>query len=336
MTDSCIRDVETLEAVVGKVPGPLDLKVMDHLDDSAQRWLGLSPLLFVSFGSGARIGITLGSGAPGFVSATDPKRLRIPVASLDDAVLAQPGDGCGTLMLLPGVPETLRVNGRVAAIDNGVIELAVDECYLHCAKALIRSEFWAAAPRAGVPHETAAFLAETRFMALATLDADGRADVSPKGDPAGALLQQHEGAVWYPDRPGNRRVDSFRNLLTQPRLAALALIPGTHRVAVLGGHATITTGETMRQAFSVRERVPKIVTRVDTPTLVLRDSAALARLAPWPLTTPPADIDAAAMFVAHVRQSTARGVQASLARAALKVPGVMQKGLDHDYRNNLY
>lgn len=336
MTDDTIRDVETLEAIVGKVPGPLDMKVMDHLDDSALRWLTLSPLLFVSFGSGSRIGITIGSDAPGFVAARDPKRLGIPAAALDDPGLARPGDGVGTLMLLPGVPETLRINGRVAAIDDGMIELAVDECYLHCAKALIRSEFWTAVRRADASATAADFLAQARFMALATADANGRADVSPKGDPAGAMLGLHDGAVWYADRPGNRRVDSFRNILTQPRIAALALIPGSSRVAVLGGAATITTLDPMRKAFSVRDRVPKIVTRVDAPALELRDSAALARLAPWPLTAVPADIDAAAMFAAHVQQSTAKGVQAKLARAALKVPGLMKKGLDHDYKHNLY
>jgi predicted pyridoxine 5'-phosphate oxidase superfamily flavin-nucleotide-binding protein len=336
MRKDTIDDVATLEAVVGKVPGPLDMKVMDHLDNSALHWLTLSPLLFVAFGSGTRIGITLGSGAPGFITAHNPKRLSIPAAALDDPPLPQTGDGFGTLMLLPGVPETLRVNGRVSAIDKNTIELAVDECYLHCAKALIRSEFWAATPRADAPDTRDAFLADTRFMALATIDADGRADVSPKGDPAGALLREHDGALWYADRPGNRRVDSFRNLLTQPRLAALALIPGTTRVALLGGRATITTDEATRASFAVRERVPKIVTRVDQPVLALRDSAALTRLAPWPLRSTPADIDAAAMFVAHVKQSTATGVQARIARAALKVPGLMKKGLDHDYKKNLY
>ena len=336
MTDATIRDVATLEAIVGKVPGPLDMKVMDHLDDSALRWLTLSPLLFVAFGSGARIGITPGGGAPGFVEADGPRRLRLPVEALDEPTLAQPGDGFGTLMLLPGVAETLRVNGRVAAIDRNHIELAVDECYLHCAKALIRSDFWAATPRSDVPDASEAFLGGTRFMALATIDANGRADVSPKGDPAGTMLRRHDGAVWYADRPGNRRVDSFRNLLTQPRLAAIALIPGSSRIVVLGGSATITTDETMRNAFSVRERVPRIVTRVDAATLTMRDSAALARLAPWPLTATPTDVDAAAMFAAHVQQSTATGMQAKLARAALKIPGLMRKGLDHDYKNNLY
>lgn len=331
-----IEDVATLEACVGKVPGSLDMKVMDHLDASALRWLEVSPLAFFAFGGDGAVGITPVGGAPGFAQAPDPQRLRLPIALLDQPQLAKAGAGFGSLFLAPGIGETLRINGRVASVDGEVIEITVDECYLHCAKALMRSHFWEASPRDDAPDLAPDFLAASSFMALATIDRDGRADVSPKGDPAGAMLQLHDGDLWYADRPGNRRVDSFRNLLTQPQLAAAVLIPGSARIALLSGSAQITTIPSMREAFAVGERVPKIVTRVRQPGIELRDSAALARVRPWPVQPAAADIDPAAMFVAHVRESKAKGLQAKLARAALKVPGLMEKGLQHDYKNNLY
>ncbi len=331
-----IEDVDTLVATVGKVPGSLDMKVMDHLDASSLRWLQVSPLLFASFGGGGEIDITVGGGEAGFVQALNPKRLRLARISLDDPQFAEVGRGFGSLFLTPGIDETLRINGRVAAVDDAAIEIEIDECYLHCAKALMRSKFWAAQPHADAPADVTAFVAESRFMALATIDRNGRADVSPKGDPAGAMLKLQDDAAWYADRPGNRRVDSFRNLLTQPNLAAMVLIPGSTRVAVLQGTAQITTGLPMREAFAVGERVPKIVTRVQQSKLELRDSAALTRVRPWPSAPAPADIDPAAMFVAHVKESKARGLQASIARAALNVPGLMEKGLQHDYKNNMY
>lgn len=331
-----IEDVATLEACVGKVPGSLDLKVMDHLDTSALRWLEVSPLAFFAFGGDGTVGITPAGGDPGFVQVPDPKRLRLPSALLDQPQLATIGAGFGSLFLAPGIGETLRINGRVATVDGATIEIAVEECYLHCAKALMRSHFWEASPRDDAPDTVPDFLAASRFMALATIDRDGRADVSPKGDPAGAMLQLHDGDLWYADRPGNRRVDSFRNLLTQPRLAAAVLIPGSAGIALLSGVAQITTIPSMREAFAVGERVPKIVTRVQQPLIELRASAALARVRPWPVQPTAAGIDPAAMFVAHVRESKARGLQAKLARAALKVPGLMEKGLQHDYKNNLY
>lgn len=332
-----ITDVAALEACVGKLPaGSRDLKVMEHMDDSAQRWLQASPLLFATFSSNGRPDITLGAGAPGFAVADDPQRMRLPLAALDDPQLAQAGSRVGSLFLIPGLGETLRVNGRVAAIVDGRLEIAVEECYLHCAKALMRSDFWTANPGVATPDDATDFMAAARFMALATIDHDGRADLSPKGDPAGALLRVRNGDVWYADRPGNRRVDSFRNILTQPRIAALALVPGSARVVRLSGRATITTDAAMRNAFAVGERVPKIATRVEQLQADLRDSPALARAGLWPAAAAPDDIDPAAMFVAHVKQSREKGLQAGIARAALKIPGLMEKTLQHDYKTKLY
>jgi len=331
-----ISDASGLQACVGKLPGPLDLKVMDHLDDSALRWLQHSPLLFASFGDGRCVGITPGGGGAGFALAPERRRLQLPTALLDRPQLAQAGRGFGSLFLVPGLDETLRINGRVRAADGERIDIAIEECYLHCAKAFMRSAFWQAAPGTVVPEAASEFVTASRFMALATIDHEGRADLSPKGDPAGALLRLHDEALWYPDRPGNRRVDSFRNILTQPRMAAIALVPGSSRLLYLSGRARIRTDEAQRAAFSVAGRVPKLVTCIEAPELRLADSAALARVQPWPAAAAPADLDPAAIFAAHVRQSKARGLQAQLARAALKLPGLMEQGLQHDYKHNLY
>ena len=209
-----ITDIAALEARVGKKPAAIDMKVIDHLDAHDQRWIAAAPFAFLAFGDADGIAITAAGGAPGFAEVADAQRLRVPRALQDDAIPAREGSGFGSLFLIPGCGETLRVNGRVAAVDADSVTIEVEECYLHCAKALIRSEFWSADPTIDAPDSPEAMLRASRFMALATIDAQGRADVSPKGDPAGALLRLHEGDVWYADRPGNRRTDSFRNILT--------------------------------------------------------------------------------------------------------------------------
>ena len=200
----------------------------------------------------------------------------------------------------------------------------------------MRSDFWTSEPRGDSAEEDAGHVADCRFMALASVSAEGRADVSPKGDPAGTLLQMHGDNWVYADRPGNRRVDSFRNILTQPKVAAVALITGSAQVALLHGEATIRTDHTLRQAFSVRDRVPKIVTEVKNSRIVWKESAALKRAMPWAGGQPTPGIDAAAMFVKHIQQSKATGAGARIGRALMKVPGVMRKGLEADYKDNLY
>ena len=172
-----IREVAALEACIGKTPGPMHLKVIDHLDEGAMRWIASSPLFFAGFGdrnSDQGIAVTLGGGEPGFVRVVDATRLRVPLASLDEPLLARVGMGFGALFLAHGIGETLRLNGRVATANGDEIEIAIEECYLHCAKALIRSQFWESPLCADVPVKASGFLAASRLLALATMDLQGR------------------------------------------------------------------------------------------------------------------------------------------------------------------
>lgn len=332
-----IRTIAELEAAVGAKPAAVDLKVIDHLDAHARRWLAASPLAFAGFADAQRIDVTIAGGDRGFATVLDEGRLRLPRAALDDPEQAAPGRGAGLLFLVPGLGETLRVNGVVAAVDDGgAAVIAVQECYAHCAKALLRSDFWRPTGTA-VPADAEAFVRESRFMALATADAQLHADLSPKGDPAGLLAQPFDGGLRFADRPGNRRTDSLRNLLARPGVAALLVVPGHVRVAVVQGGASLGAGLQQRQAFAVQDKLPRLVTSLASPVIALRESAALARARPWALpATPPVDIDPAAVFAAHVRLNKTRGLRAALARGVVSIPGLMRKGLDEDYRRNLY
>lgn len=330
-----IDSIARLEAVVGRAPPAIGLKVIDHLDATALHWIATSPLMFAGFGDAGGIAITLAGGAPGFARA-DRATLRLPLASIDHPERVRPGGRFGSLLLAPGIGETLRVNGRVAAVEDGMAVIAVEECYVHCAKALIRSAFWSSAQVADMPGMPADFVAASRFLALATIGRDGGADLSPKGDPAGSMARMDTDGLWFADRPGNRRADSFRNILSQPRVAAALMVPGSQRVAIVEGVALLTTGTTVRAAFEVQGKLPLLAIGIEEASITLYDSAALARARLWPLTTPAEGIDPGRMFVAHMKLNKDKGLVAKLASAVVSVPGLMQKGLDKDYKDNLY
>ncbi len=330
-----IESVAALEAIIGRTPPAVNLKVIDHIDAGARRWLAASPLMFAGFDAEEGMAITLGGGVRGFAGAEE-NRLAVPLDSLDDPRIARPGAGFSSLFLVPGIGETLRINGRVADCAGGVLSVAVEECYAHCAKALIRSEFWKAEPTAARAADAEALVAATRFVALATADAAGNADLSPKGDPAGAMVRMDRGRLCFADRPGNRRADGFRNILTQPRIAAVLLVPGSSEVALVQGTASLTTDEAMLAGFAVQGKVPLLATCIDAPRIELRVSPALERAQLWPAAEAPADIRPAKMFADHVRLNKARGLGARVAAAFVSVPGLMQKGLDKDYKDNLY
>ncbi|MHC9084071.1 pyridoxamine 5'-phosphate oxidase family protein [Luteimonas sp. RIT-PG2_3] len=349
-----IDSTAALETCIGTLPGPRDLKVIDHLDAHAIAWLAACPLLFAAFGDDSGIAISPAGGPEGFAHAIDAHHLSLPLALLDAPEQVRAGQGFGSLMMVPGMGETLRVNGRVLTVDGGEVRVAVEECYLHCAKAVIRSDFWTSPAGIDAPPDASAdapgdaaqdetqgdtrsFIDDARFMLLATMDHEGRTDLSPKGDPTGALLRMHDGAIWFPDRPGNRRVDSFRNILAQSRIAILALVPGRHQALHVTGSARLDADEDMRSLFRVQDKTPRLATCVEPSSLCLQPSAALARARPWPARPrPPHTLEPAEIFKAHVKLSRSRGLQAALVRTTISIPGLMQKGLDSDYKKNLY
>lgn len=334
-----IDTIAGLEGVLGKTPPPMHLKVIDHLDEGGLGWISKSPLAFAAAGDGASIQVTPAGGAPGFAKA-EPQRLYLSLDSLDDPAVLREGLGFGSLFLLPGIGETLRVNGRVAEVRDGVAVIAVEECYGHCAKALIRSDFWGAEALSEAPLDAAAFVPAGRFLALATIDPQGRADLSPKGDPEGATaLLDDAGDLWFAERPGNRRADSLRNIVVQSAMAGLLIIPGSTRVARLIGRATVTTDDAMRKRFAVRDKLPALVTGVADAVIEIGESAALARAALWPITRPTEGIDPPALFLNHIKLNRDMSLTARVAGAVFSIPGMsgmMRKGLEKDYRDNLY
>lgn len=332
------QDITThdeLMACLGKTPPAIQLKVIDHLDTGAMRWLAAATLAFVGYESTNRPSISLAAGPPGFASVSSARQLTLPLNALDMQPQFQRGDGFGSLFLVPSVGETLRVNGRVDRVDQTHVHIAVEECYVHCAKALIRSKFWDADVADKPVADARTFLSRSTFMAVASMDAQGRVDVSPKGDPEQSLLRLENEFLCYPERPGNRRADSLRNILDQPYISAIAIIPGQSQVLYFGGRATISTALTRREAFMVNARVPKLVTCVEHAQPTVHDSIRLADAGLWPSVPPPPELDPAAIMVGHVKLGRSSDLGGQLMRR-LANTHLTRSGLQFDYKKNLY
>lgn len=103
------------------------------------------------------------------------------------------------------------------------------------------------------------------FVSIATVDAEGRVDVAPKGDPAGfvKVLDRHTLAI--PDRPGNHRFDTFQNILSTGRIGLMFLVPNRNEVVRVNGSAVIVRDEALRERMAVNDRVPEfaILVRVE-------------------------------------------------------------------------
>ena len=101
------------------------------------------------------------------------------------------------------------------------------------------------------------FIAKSPFCVIASANPGGHIDVSPKGDPVGFVRVLDEKHLAIPDRPGNRRADTFHNLLRDPRLGILFIIPGKTETLRVSGEACITRDESLRQLMPVNRKVPE-------------------------------------------------------------------------------
>ncbi len=104
-----------------------------------------------------------------------------------------------------------------------------------------------------------AFIEQSPFVLLGTMDANGNMDVSPKGDPAGFVQVMDSKTLLIPDRPGNRRGDTLSNILQNPNIGMLFLVPGRRDTLRVNGVAQIVRDEDVRQRFVMQGKVPIFV-----------------------------------------------------------------------------
>lgn len=118
------------------------------------------------------------------------------------------------------------------------------------------------------------------FVVLATQGPDGL-DASPRGDPAGFVRVHDEKTVLLPDRRGNNRIDSLRNILHDPRVGLLFLIPGVGETLRVNGRATISTDPDLLASFAINDKAPTTVLVIEVDRVFFQCSRAVLRASLW-------------------------------------------------------
>ena len=117
------------------------------------------------------------------------------------------------------------------------------------------------------------FIAKSPFVLIGSSDGNGNADVTPKGDRPGFVAILDDNTIAIPDRPGNNRLDTLENIVVNPAVGLLFLIPGMNETLRINGHARITADVTLRERLAVDGKLPISV------TIVSVKAAAAARIA---------------------------------------------------------
>ncbi len=125
-----------------------------------------------------------------------------------------------------------------------------------------------------------AFIDKAPFVVLATVGPEGL-DCTPRGDPAGFVRVRDAKTVLIPDRRGNNRVDSLRNLVRDPRISLLFMIPGIGNTLRINGRAEISTEPELCASFAMREKPPSSVLVVTAERVYFQCPKALVRSRLW-------------------------------------------------------
>jgi PPOX class probable FMN-dependent enzyme len=125
------------------------------------------------------------------------------------------------------------------------------------------------------------WLAASPFCLVATSDADGRCDVSPKGDPAGFALVLDDTTLALPERPGNRRTDSLLNILQNPHVGLLFMVPGRGDTLRVNGRARLLADAPYASRMEVRGHRPAVVVEVDVEQVFFHCAKAFMRSSLW-------------------------------------------------------
>ena len=140
---------------------------------------------------------------------------------------------------------------------------------------------------ASVAKVTAALTAEYRqmietspFLALATVGPEGM-DCSPRGDLGGVVRIEDDRTLLLPDWRGNNRIDSLANIVRDPRVALMFLIPGSGNAMRVNGRATIETNPDLLASFAVEGKAPRTVLVVEVQEIYFQCARALIRSALW-------------------------------------------------------
>ena len=168
------------------------------------------------------------------------------------------------------------------------------------------------------------FLAKSPFLVLSTSDANGQIDASPKGDAPGFVHVLDDKTIVVPDRPGNKLAYGHLNVLQNPRVGLLCMIPGTPETLRINGHATLSADPELLAQLAARDKPATLALRVEITEVFFHCAKAFIRSSLWQPEQWPErhKISFGEMYAKQ------RGADDSMAEA-------IDEAVADDYRNNL-
>ena len=132
-----------------------------------------------------------------------------------------------------------------------------------------------------ISEEARAYIERSPFLVLATCDAEGKLDASPKGDEPGFCLIEDERTLVIPDRPGNKLVYGLQNILVNPRVGVIFMLPGTPETVRVNGTATLTADPELLARLAARGKPAVLAIRIQVEECFHHCAKAFLRSKLW-------------------------------------------------------
>lgn len=154
------------------------------------------------------------------------------------------------------------------------------------------------------------WIAQSPFLVMSTSDTDGNCDASPKGDPAGFVQVLDDRTIAIPERPGNRRADGYLNILANPHVGLIFLIPGRRETLRINGRARLIRDAPYFDNMLVRGHRPILAVEVDIDTIYFHCAKAFLRSHLWEPERWPADtLPSHARLVKEIQSNITESVE---------------------------
>ncbi len=125
------------------------------------------------------------------------------------------------------------------------------------------------------------FINRSPFIMIASSDLNGNFDISPKGDPSGFVKVLNKNTIAIPDRLGNKRGDTFMNVLENPNIGLIFLIPGVKETLRISGEAQIVVDNEIRELLSYKSKLPNLVLIVKVKEVFMHCAKCIIRSKLW-------------------------------------------------------
>lgn len=173
------------------------------------------------------------------------------------------------------------------------------------------------------------FIRRSPFLCIGSQHPDGKADVSPRGDPPGFVKVLDERTIAIPDRPGNNRLDTLANIVANPNVGLLFVIPGFEDTLRINGQAALTRDPEILKDMAVAGRVPKLAIIVSVSEVFLHCAKAFRRSRLWSADHFQDRSEMPSLIKMILEETTGAPTDQNEMRT-------MDEGLEEDYQRTLY